>query len=109
MRTMAFEKAPEPAAPKPTSQSATVWFALMLALLDFIPKIQEILLQYFPQFMDTHGNLIVAIVILLLRFKTKGPLAGVGGAIGLGVNLATGKAVGGLKKGLSVIPGVNLR
>jgi len=59
---------------KGPQQSKTIWFGLALILLDTIPQVQDLLAQYFPQFMQAYGVAIIGVLVVILRVVTSQPI-----------------------------------
>lgn len=60
---------------KNAAKSTTIWFGLALIALDFLPQVQDLLVQLYPQAMEDYGLAAIGIVILLLRVKTGQPIS----------------------------------
>lgn len=107
-RRIVFEKSPQPE--KPPWKSWTFIFNLGLLLVSSWPEIASLLGEYQgTEPFIYHVGKAIAVLGIFLRYKTNGPIGGGTAVLSYGAKVGTQKAVGGLKKGLSILPGVNLK
>ena len=94
----------EPQPEKSILSSKTFWANVVVMIIAFMPSVQEFLKTTFPEGeqLAAWTVQIVALLNIVLRVLTKGPISGVVGATGYGITVGT-------KSLVNKLPFVNIK